>query len=86
MADLIAHLNGGELEHRALIADGRNETEPVMLCDLDVFTSPPQRGRNDSTATDHSASSGYQQYSAQSMQPFSPQETYSEVSWRCSEV
>ncbi|KAH8780407.1 hypothetical protein BGZ57DRAFT_726552, partial [Hyaloscypha finlandica] len=76
----LTHLNGGELEHRALIADGRNETEPVMLADLGVTASPSQRGRGDSTATDYSTSSGYQQYTGQLMQPFSPQETYSEAS------
>jgi hypothetical protein len=80
LADLKAHLNGGELEHRALIADGRNETEPVMLADLGVTASPSQRGRSDSTATDYSTSSGYQQYTGTLMQPFSPQETYSEAS------
>jgi hypothetical protein len=78
-ADLKAHLNGGELEHRALIADGRNETESVMLCDLGVMTSSSQRSRNDSIATDHSASSGYQQYTGQLIQPFAPHETYTEV-------
>jgi hypothetical protein len=80
LADLKAHLNGGELEHRALIADGRNETEPVMLADLGVTASPSQRGRSDSTATDYSIPSGYQQYTGPLMQPFSPHETYSEVS------
>ncbi|PMD36996.1 hypothetical protein L207DRAFT_433688 [Hyaloscypha variabilis F] len=72
----LAHLNGGELDHKALIADGRNETQPVMLCDLGVVASPSQR--RDSTSTDFSVSSGYQQYGGQLMQPFLPQETYSE--------
>jgi hypothetical protein len=80
MTDIIAHLNGGELEHKALLADARNGTGPIMLCDLGVATSPSQRSRNDSTIPDYSASSGYQQYSGQSMQLYSPQEIFSEVS------
>lgn len=79
MTDITAHLNGGELDHKALLADGRNGTGPIMLCDLGVVTSPSQRNRNDSTIPDYSAS-GYQQYSGQSMQLYSPQETFSEVS------
>ncbi|KAE9378686.1 hypothetical protein N431DRAFT_292982, partial [Stipitochalara longipes BDJ] len=72
----LAHLNGGELDHKALIADGRNETQSAMLLDLGVMTSPSQR--RDSTCTDISSSPEYQQYGGQFMQPFSPQGNYSE--------
>ncbi len=80
MTDITVHLNGGKLEHKALLADGRNGTGPIMLCDLGVVTSPSQRSRNDSTKPESSPSSAYQQYSGQSMQLYPPQEKNSEVS------
>jgi hypothetical protein len=65
------------LENRSLIADGRNETEEAVLCDLGTI----KRDRNDSIATDHSTGhySGYQQTAGQGLQTYRPAEPYIEV-------
>ncbi len=65
------------LENRSLIADGRNETEEAVLCDLGTI----KRGRNDSITTDHSIDyhAGYQKSAGQGLQTYRPAEPYIEV-------
>jgi len=47
----IEHLNGGIMENRSLIADGRNETETISLRDP-ANVSLKRNGSNASSATD----------------------------------
>ncbi|KAG9242020.1 hypothetical protein BJ878DRAFT_193317 [Calycina marina] len=44
----LTHLNGGVLEHRCMIADGRNEMQTLTLCDT-VAGPPPQRHQGSSS-------------------------------------
>lgn len=45
----IAHLDGGVLDHRSIMADGRNETETLTLCDMASTWTPTLTQRHRGT-------------------------------------
>lgn len=90
---LTEHLNGGILDDRSLLADGRNETETQTLRDWTTAWSPAAsyRDRNGSSSSSHTySSSTASQYSSPStysgsdieVSRLAPARVYSRLTWR----